>query len=729
VAAPVREAEVLEAKEIPSGQKAKPVQLKRVMVKIKRGTVIGSWQEGLICLLGGEIKWKGGQFFFDIAELDSVFRDEFESANYTVVGEPDALFDDPSAWKAEYLIGAIVTDIDVSICGSIAGVKGQIYLEVNWQVYSRLDRKVVFKTTTEGSYEIAEFSDETYDDLVLNGFGTAIQNLLADEKFYALVAGETQIAAPSPESFNKLVLAKSTKYKSSIEHTINDVRMGVVTVFAGGGHGSGFFVDSEGHLLTSAHVVSGAKFVKIKLVTGREILGEVLRKNPRMDIALIKAGEGNMASLPINERELNIGAPVCAISSPLDQSLSSTVTRGILSAYRTVEGNTFIQSDVNVLPGSSGCPLVDHHGNAVGISVAGVFLGGAPAGLNFFVPVNQALNALNVEMVPPAELESKRLLAAKEAERKPAKPQKATSGQTQGSQVASTSPAPDSIPKPDPRLKLAILPYYMKSSLIGDGANVSPTNFKNTSINSLNKVLRKQREIVATYSYYELAKEFKAKKITGMIINDKDVNKLWVKKSGSTNLRKPNINLACKIGNKLTVDTVLLSSFTQKSGEPNWTMAIYFIDIETKKTFSQTTSINFRTYQNEVNNFTEQSFISYSMKKFKSQSDSASGFQVAAIPTVNKKEPWTGIWKVEGSHQEAKGVWGLKQRGKSVRSTKDSYFEVKGKVNGTQLEGRYTDDYNLSHQFVIKISSDGQSFEGKIFRANQTILVKGRRKQ
>ncbi|MBW2410798.1 MAG: trypsin-like peptidase domain-containing protein, partial [Deltaproteobacteria bacterium] len=276
-------------------------------MKIKRGTVIGSWAEGLLCLPGGEFTWKGGRSFFDIAELDAVFRDEFESANYTVVGDPDALFDDPSAWKAEYLIGAIVTDMGLNTCISGLGLKGQIYMEVNWQVYSRLDRKVVFKTTTEGYYELLEPADETVDDMILNGFGTATQNLLADEKFYALVSGETKIAAPGPESFNRLVLAKSEKYKSSIEYTINDVRMGVVTVFAGEGHGSGFFIDTEGHLLTSAHVVKGAKFIKIKLVTGREILGEVLRQNQRMDIALIKAGEGNMSPLPINERELNIG--------------------------------------------------------------------------------------------------------------------------------------------------------------------------------------------------------------------------------------------------------------------------------------------------------------------------------------------------------------------------------------------------------------------------------------
>jgi S1-C subfamily serine protease len=447
VSEPVREAEILAPKEIPSGQKAKPVQLKKVLVKIKRGTEIGSIQTGVFCMPAGPITWKGGRLVLDVTEFDEVFREEFESANYKVVGDPEALFDDPSSWAAEFLIGAMVTDMDMSICSSALGVKGEIYLEVNWQVYSRLDRRVVYKTETEGSHEVTEPTDQTIDDLVLYAFGMATQNLLADPKFYALLAGETQVAAQSPALFNKVILAKSTPFKKQIEETINDVRPGVVTVFAGEGHGSGFFIDAEGHLFTSAHVVRGAKFIKIKLVTGREILGEVLSKNPQIDIALIKVSEQNMVPLPINDKELNVGVPVYAIGSPLDQTLGSTVTRGILSAYRTVKGNTFIQSDVNVLPGNSGCPLVDQKGNVIGVSVSGIFLGGAPAGLNFFVPINHALKSLNIEMVAPDQLEHKRQLAAMEIKTKP---------KAEKSQLEKEKPKVAAIPKEVPIRRVSL---------------------------------------------------------------------------------------------------------------------------------------------------------------------------------------------------------------------------------------------------------------------------------
>jgi len=503
VTEPVREAEILTPKELPSGQKAKPVQLKKVMVKIKRGTEIGSYQEGIFCLPAGPVTWKGGRFFFDIAEVDAVFREEFESANYTVVGDPDALFDDPSSWKAEFLIGAIVTDIDMSICSSVAGLKGEIYLEVNWQVYSRLDRKVVYKTKTEGSYDA---TDQTLADLVLYAFGMATQNLLADPKFYALLAGETKIAHERP-TFDKLILAQRTPFKKQIEKTINDVKMGVVTVFAGEGHGSGFFIDSEGHVLTSAHVVGGAKFVKIGLVTGQELLGEVLRKNSKMDIALVKIGEGNRVSLPLQEKKLGIGATVYAIGSPVDKSFSATITKGILSAYRSEEGMTFIQSDVNILPGNSGGPLVDQSGNVVGICSKGLFWGGAPAGLNFFFTINNALKALNIEMVAPAQLESKRRLAAKEIKIKQ---------EAEKSRQEKETPKVAAIPKEVPIKRVSLRKKPLKISVI------------------------KITDMLLEYDFFERTRNTKGAFVNDFVDNndgtvtDKATGLMW-QKSGSSN--------------------------------------------------------------------------------------------------------------------------------------------------------------------------------------------------
>ena len=96
---------------------------------------------------------------------------------------------------------------------------------------------------------------------------------------------------------------------------------------------------------------------------------------------------------------------------------------------------------------------------------------------------------------------------------------------------------------------------------------------------------------------------------------------------------------------------------------------------------------------------------------------------------VDPTEPWTGVWKAEGSGLVG-GIWGMKQSGRIVKSTKDSYYEIKGKVRGSQLEGRVLGEYNISNKIVLDLSSDGQSFEGTITSdwQNVTRQIKGTRK-
>ena len=83
-----------------------------------------------------------------------------------------------------------------------------------------------------------------------------------------------------------------------------------------------------------------------------------------------------------------------------------------------------------------------------------------------------------------------------------------------------------------------------------------------------------------------------------------------------------------------------------------------------------------------------------------------------SVASVNVAEPWTGKWRVVEGHHTLRGIWAMKQSGTIVKSTKDSYFKFKGKVRGNKLEGKLTGDYNLAHNFVITLSTDGRSFKG-----------------
>jgi hypothetical protein len=94
---------------------------------------------------------------------------------------------------------------------------------------------------------------------------------------------------------------------------------------------------------------------------------------------------------------------------------------------------------------------------------------------------------------------------------------------------------------------------------------------------------------------------------------------------------------------------------------------------------------------------------------------------------VNPMEPWTGTWDVEGA-QFVIGQWGMKQNGIIVKSTEDSLYEFKGKVHGNQLKGTIKGDDGINAPFIINLSSDGLTFEGKIPDEYTTHNIRGKKK-
>jgi len=82
-----------------------------------------------------------------------------------------------------------------------------------------------------------------------------------------------------------------------------------------------------------------------------------------------------------------------------------------------------------------------------------------------------------------------------------------------------------------------------------------------------------------------------------------------------------------------------------------------------------------------------------------------------SIVKVDPNEPWTGKWSVEGSRMVG-GTWTMKQSGRIVKSTGESYYEIEGEVVGNQLKAKIVGDYNITNKVVLIISSDGQSFKG-----------------
>jgi S1-C subfamily serine protease len=186
-------------------------------------------------------------------------------------------------------------------------------------------------------------------------------------------------------------------FMQPISTNVKEVRNNVVVVYAGGGHGSGFVIDDLGRILTNEHVVRMATRVRVRFESGDEETATVLTSDPRRDVALLKVERSGTGGLPIRFDQPAVGDTVYAVGAPLDPTYSATVSKGIISAFRDIEGERWIQSDVNVQHGSSGGPLLDEHGNILGIASRGEpNEAGTPSGINLFVPIADALRSLGL---------------------------------------------------------------------------------------------------------------------------------------------------------------------------------------------------------------------------------------------------------------------------------------------------------------------------------------------
>jgi S1-C subfamily serine protease len=162
--------------------------------------------------------------------------------------------------------------------------------------------------------------------------------------------------------------------------------------------GSGFIVDTAGHILTNYHVVEGGRDIEVT-VGKKPYKAQVVLKDKGDDLALLQINAPNLQPVVLaDSRNLQVGQKVYALGNPF--GLSGTMTTGIISAMRSVrgpEGNLIenaIQTDAAINPGNSGGPLLNLHGEVIGINS---MIATNPneqieqnAGIGFAIPINTA---------------------------------------------------------------------------------------------------------------------------------------------------------------------------------------------------------------------------------------------------------------------------------------------------------------------------------------------------
>ncbi|MFO8082423.1 MAG: trypsin-like peptidase domain-containing protein [Armatimonadota bacterium] len=162
--------------------------------------------------------------------------------------------------------------------------------------------------------------------------------------------------------------------------------------------GSGCLISAEGHIATNNHVIKGASEITVTLADEREFAATVIGADPATDLAVVKIDADGLSYLNWGDSSgLSVGEWVVAIGSPF--GLARTVTSGIVSATgRTDIGiigyEDLIQTDAAINPGNSGGPLVNLHGELVGINTAIASKTGTYAGVGFAVPGNMARSVI-----------------------------------------------------------------------------------------------------------------------------------------------------------------------------------------------------------------------------------------------------------------------------------------------------------------------------------------------
>ena len=194
-------------------------------------------------------------------------------------------------------------------------------------------------------------------------------------------------------------------YRKNIPSVVNITSKAVAFDFFYGlvpqeGQGSGFVIDKEGHVLTNYHVIADARQVEVTMHNRKKFRATVIGSDPAHDLAVIQINALNLTPAVLGDsRNLQVGQKVYAIGNPF--GLAGTMTRGIVSSIRPVKepnGATIdeaIQTDAAINPGNSGGPLMNWHGEVIGINTMILSSVGQNAGIGFAIPINTAKAVLN----------------------------------------------------------------------------------------------------------------------------------------------------------------------------------------------------------------------------------------------------------------------------------------------------------------------------------------------
>lgn len=298
-------------------------------------------------------------------------------------------------YEAKVIVRPVIKKVQYRLSGKLLrNYFGPMSLSCEWQFFYTSDTsKILGSITTETSMiRVPGILDVPGHHLIFE----ASRDLSAIDTLFGFLSKlERDFMLNSFSNSTKLTKVPEVVFpnQKSMLTSMSDV---VVTVQHEKGFGSGVLVDPSGIVLTNHHVViDDTSELMIRLNNSEELIpAKVKVLNTDYDLALLELPPGKYKSVSLFSRDtLGVGDVVYAIGTPLDKSLSQSVTKGIVSASRWINGINFIQTDVSMNSGNSGGALFSEDGKLMGISTMKAS-GRGIEGLGFCIPsyvIEQAL--------------------------------------------------------------------------------------------------------------------------------------------------------------------------------------------------------------------------------------------------------------------------------------------------------------------------------------------------
>jgi S1-C subfamily serine protease len=243
--------------------------------------------------------------------------------------------------------------------------------------------------------------------LLVGGFVYITAHLPGDLRHLGIVDGRSTgplqlTEAHAAPAYDSEELNNIAVYKRVVPSVVNITSTTLVYDFFYGavpqqGQGSGFVLDKAGHILTNFHVIEGAnRGIEVQLYNKHRYQARVIGTDKTHDLALLQIDSTDLQPVTLADSSaLQVGQKVYAIGNPF--GLAGTMTSGIISSIRSIRGaegapiEDAIQTDAAINPGNSGGPLLNSHGEVIGINTM-IASNGAEqsSGIGFAIPINTA---------------------------------------------------------------------------------------------------------------------------------------------------------------------------------------------------------------------------------------------------------------------------------------------------------------------------------------------------